>query len=174
MKKTEPSSVFFYWRFLSNMARYDYMDRIRAQVVSLGGGILGGLFLVLFVLLWIVTHLGSRHIAWEGALVLFVFGMGAYVVDAASEVLEFVNDEVVFTGLLTHRRIVSLFGVEEILLVHEGLNPEWGIETLTFRRADGDMQRLALGPLWRRSDLVAFLAHMEHIRPTRKLVDGVR
>ncbi len=150
------------------------MDRIRAQVVSLGGGILGGLFLVLFVLLWIVTHLGVRHLVWEGTLVLFMLGMGAYVVDAASEMLEIVQGEVIFTGLLTRRRTVSLFGVEEVLLVHEGLNPEWGIETVTFRRTDGDVQRLALGPLWRRRELEAFLGHLEILCRDRRLVQEVR
>ncbi len=150
------------------------MIRARAQVISLGGTILGGLFLVLFVLLWIATHVAERRFYLEGVLVLFLLGMAAYALDAVTEYLIIDDCHLIFDGWLTRRRLISLRGVQTVLLVHEGLNPEWGIETLTLNYRDGACHRVALGPLWRRRDLEAFLTRLETYLRDEKLVEQVR
>lgn len=150
------------------------MLRIHARIQSLGGMVLGGLFLVLVSVLWIATHVVVRNVWLEGLLVSFLVVMVAYAVDGASESLEQQGSTLVFDGWLTRRRKVSLTDVSQVLLVHEGLNPEWGIETLTFTRRDGDHERLALGPLWRRRDLEAFLAELELLLRDQRMVEEVR
>ncbi len=150
------------------------MSRVHARVQSLGGMVLGGLFLVLLVVLWIATHVAVRNVWLEGLLIGFLLVMAAYVVDGASESLEYKDQALVFDGWLTRRRTVSLAGIVQVLLVHEGLNPEWGIETLTCMHRDGDCERLALGPLWRRRDLEAFLADVESGLHNEKIVEEVR
>ena len=150
------------------------MSRVHARVRSLGGMVLSGLFLVLMAVLWIATHVAVRNPWLEGALISFLLVMAAYVVDGASESLMYQDHALVFDGWLTRRRRVSLAGIVQVLLVHEGLNPEWGIETLTCLRQDGDCERLALGPLWRRRDLEAFLAELEVALHEQKIVEEVR
>lgn len=150
------------------------MIRIRARWFSLGGAILGGLFLVALTLLWIVTHVAERRVYLEGAFVLFLLGMAAYVLDAASESLTLQHESLIFDGWLTRRRVVLFEDMKSVLLVHEGLNPEWGIETLTFERRNGGRYRLALGPLWRRRDLEAFLGRLETCVRYGKFVEEVR
>lgn len=136
------------------------MSRIRAQIFSLGGGILLSLLGVLLIILWIGIYLPTRNIWLEGALIAFTGAMLLYTIDGASESLAWREDTLIFDGWLTRRRKLSLHGVARILLVHEGLNPEWGIETLTFEHGDGSYERLPLGPLWRRTDLETLLVHL--------------
>ena len=150
------------------------MIRTRAQVLSLGAAILGSLFLVVLALLWIATHVPERRFFLEGVLVLFLLGMAAYALDAATEYLAIDDCHLIFDGWLTRRRMISLQGVQTVLLVHEGLNPEWGIEPLTLNYRDGACHRVALGPLWRRRDLEAFLARLETYLRDEKLVEEVR
>ncbi len=150
------------------------MIRIHARVLSLGGGILSGLFLVVFALLWIVTHITDRSIYLEAIFILFLLGMLAYVVGAASEYLILESEGLVFDGWLARRRKVLFQNMKKVLLVHEGLNPEWGIETLTFEVPNGQVDKIALGPLWRRRDLEAFLARLEICVRDGKLVEEIR
>lgn len=156
------------------MSHYLYMYRIRARILSLGGGMLSSLLSVLLVILWIATHLPERSVWLEGILAVFTGVMLLYAFDGASESLVLENKTIVFDGWLTRRRVLSLHGVANVLLVHEGLNLEWGIETLTFQHADGNQERLPLGPLWRRRDLEAFLVELEKQRHDHKMVEEIR
>lgn len=150
------------------------MIRFDAKIISLGGGILSGLFLVLLALLWMVTHAVGRSIYLEAIFVLFLLGMLAYAVGAASEHLILESEGLVFDGWLARRRKILFHNMKKVLLVHEGLNPEWGIETLTFETPSGSLERIALGPLWRRRDLEAFLARLEICARDGKLVEEIR
>lgn len=150
------------------------MIRIDAKVISLGGGVLSGLFLVLFALLWIVTHVAGRSVYLEAIFVLFLLGMLAYVVGAASEYLILESEGLVFDGWLARRRKILFQNMKKVLLVHEGLNPEWGIETLTFEGPNGQRDKIALGPLWRRRDLETFLARLETCARDGRLVEEIR
>lgn len=147
---------------------------IRASLISLGGSVLASFCLVLLVILWIATHLPERNVWLEGIFILFGLGMVAYVIDGASESLSLQDQKVVFDGWLTRKRVVPLQGLTQVRLVHEGLNTEWGIETLTFVRSDGDTERLCLGPLWRRRDLEVFLTAIEKRAGVDHLVQEVR
>jgi hypothetical protein len=150
------------------------MLRIRASIVSLGAGLLGSCFVVLLVIWWIAINAPSRSPWLERVFGLFCLVMFAYVLDGASESLTIQDGRVVFDGYLTRRREINLAQIKRVLLIHEGLNSEWGIETLTFTYASGEDMRLALGPLWRRRDLERFLAVVkEHIHD-QKIVDEVR
>lgn len=147
---------------------------IHARIQSFGGVVLGGLFLVLIAILWIVVHLPA-HAPWlEATIVCFVVIMTIYVVDGASESLTLQDDALTFDGWFTRRRRMVLTDVVQVLLVHEGLNTEWGIETLTCMRRDGNDERLALGPLWRRRDLEVFLRELEATLHDQKIVEEVR
>lgn len=150
------------------------MSRIRAQILSLGGGILLSLLGVLLIILWIGAHIPTRNIWLEGALIAFIGAMLLYTIDGASESLTLREDTLIFDGWLTRRRKLSLHGVARILLVHEGLNPEWGIETLTFEHTDGSRERLPLGPLWRRTDLETLLVHLKAQSQNQKSAEEVR
>ncbi|MBP6944472.1 hypothetical protein KBD61_03910 [Patescibacteria group bacterium] len=150
------------------------MIRIDAKVFSLGGGILSGLFLVLFALLWIVTHVAGRSVYLEAVFVLFLLGMLAYAVGAASEYLILESEGLVFDGWLVRRRKILFQNMKKVLFVHEGLNPEWGIETLSFEGVDGHVSKIALGPLWRRRDLEGFLLRLEICVRDGKLVEEIR
>lgn len=148
--------------------------RIHASIISLGGVILAGLLLMLLVIFWIATHVSVRNVWLEGALLLFSLALLAYALDGATEVLELKNNTVLFDGLFTRARLINLQGVERILLVHQGLNTEWGVETLTFEYTNGSTERAALGPLWRRRELETFLARLEVYVRDHKIVEEVR
>ena len=150
------------------------MIRIRASLISIGGATLAGLMAMLLVILWIAFHVPHKNLWLEYMLAAFCLGMCLYVIDGISETLIFENGTVVFDGWFTRRRSVRLSGVEHVVLVHEGLNTEWGIETITFHCGNKEIERLPLGPLWRHGDLESFLLHLETYCRDHRFVEEIR
>jgi hypothetical protein len=147
---------------------------IRAKMVSLGGGILLSLVLFLGVVTLAAVVEPQAPPLLRALLVFLFFALLLYLLDSWSEHLWLEGSTVFFDSWLKRRRRVDLSGVQEILLVHEGLNLERGIETLRFRRGEGDDVVFALGPLWHRHHLEAFLAALEQSTGRRKMVEEVR
>jgi hypothetical protein len=151
------------------------MKRIRAQIISLGGGVLLAIALLLAALLLVAFMLSSVS-RFESIFLLFLTGACLlYFVDSLTEVMMFDQGVLIFDSLLKRRRRVDLSMIHEILFIHEGLNLEHGIESLIFRRSDGDVvARFDLGPLWRRSALESFLHEVERTLGRTKLLQEVR
>ncbi len=149
-------------------------DEFHARYFSLGGGVLTGLALAFAALTFFAFSIPSRAESFGLLFLAILAALILYAVDAWSESLLLTDETLIFDSWLKRERRFALSVMESVLLVHEGLNVEIGIETLTIRRAQGDERRLALGPLWRRRDLEAFLHELEKRIGKKKLVDEVR
>jgi hypothetical protein len=148
--------------------------RINARFISLGGGVLAAL--AVFLLALAAGSYWSPHVSAVERLVLSALFLLLVIYFAVSlvEKLSFDGRNLDFQ---TWRgsRAVDVSKINEILLVHEGLNLEHGIESLIFRDRAGDViTRFDLGPLWRRTDLEPFLHRMEEALGRTKLVQEVR
>ena len=77
-------------------------------------------------------------------------------------------------SLLKARHELRLKNLEDVLVVHEGLNQERGIISARFRSRDGQVIEWPLGPLWHRHMLEAFFLELETEAGKRKLVQHVR
>lgn len=148
--------------------------RIRATPVSLGGLILIGILLVTVVLAWIASR-APWHTPLQTAIFTFFFLLViGYFADAWSELLELRNGVVLFDSLFRRKKRVNVCAMEDVLVVHEGLNQEHGIVSIRFRAADGTHTRLSLGPMWHRHKLEAFFRNLERATGECKLVEEVR
>jgi hypothetical protein len=147
---------------------------IRAKLISLGGGVLCAVSLLLFALMF-AAFMARDVSAIQQALLFFLLAaVGVYLVDSWSEWLSFDGSRLTFDSWFKRKRTVSLTDIDEILLVHQGLNLDRGIISLQFRRPDGDAARFSLGPLWRERDLEAFLRTVEKTLGRKKLLERVR
>ncbi len=147
---------------------------IHATPLSLGGGVLGGLLLLVGVLTWIAFQPHEPSMALRITLSIVWSGLFLYAVDAWSEKLVYEDGRIIFDSLLKRRREIILKRTEEILVVHEGLNLEQGIISARFRERDGSLIDLPLGPLWLRHRLEGFFGALERIVGQSYLVENVR
>lgn len=136
---------------------------VHARFYSLGGIILCGLLLALGAL---------AYGGWfERALFVLLL---AYIADAWSEKLILKDDTLIFDSFFRRRRTIDVCNMRDVLIVHEGLNPEHGIVSVRFRPRGGNEERLPLGPLWKRDELEAFFGGLENAVGSCKLVEEVR
>jgi hypothetical protein len=105
---------------------------------------------------------------------LLALAAWAYLADGVSERLGLYGDTLVHTSLFGGQRSIPLSAIQSLLLVHEGLNQQIGIESIRARYTDGRVERLALGSCWRRRDLEAFLSSVEKALGKAKLLEEVR
>lgn len=113
----------------------------------------------------------STVAALFGFLALATF---AYLLDGISERLSLRGNELIHTRLFGGKKRVTLENIESLLFVHEGLNQQVGIESITANYKNGETERLALGPCWRRRELELFLSSVEHVVGKGKLLEEVR
>jgi hypothetical protein len=148
--------------------------QVRARTVSLNGGVILGLC-ILLTAFFIATLLSQQMETGQAILFgLLTIMSWAYFADSATERLCLVSDTIVRKSALHRTTRIKLDDIESLLLVHEGLNQEIGIESITARYRDGSNERLALGPCWRRTDLESFLESVEEAMGNRKLLEEVR
>lgn len=148
--------------------------QVKARLVSLNGGVV--LALALLLSAFLAGALLSSQFAF-GQMVLFgVLALAAwlYLLDSVTERLFVTGDQIERASLFGRRASIKLDDLDALLLVHEGLNQEIGIESLTARYRNGRSVRLPLGPCWRRRDLETFLTSVEQAMGSRKLVEEVR
>lgn len=137
--------------------------RAHATPASFGGIVLAGLLLVLGAL---------AYSGWTER-VLFILLLG-YFIDAWSEKLTLRGDVVEFDSLFRRRKRLVACRMSHVQIVHEGLNQERGIVSVRFRRPDGSIDFLPLGPMWKRSDLEDFFRNLEAVVDTCKITEHVR
>jgi hypothetical protein len=148
--------------------------QVRARLASLNGGIILSIAILLtafFGASLLTNQLEAGQTILFGILTLMAW---AYVADGATERLSLVGDTMVRASLFHRTNNILLNDLESLLLVHEGLNQEVGIESITARYRDGRKERLPLGPCWRRTDLEAFCSSVEQEMGNRKLLEEVR
>ncbi len=147
---------------------------VRAEIVSLGGGIV--LFLAIILTSAAVAVRVFPEVTMFQRIILGVLAIGAwlYLFDSASERLRLVDHSVEYTSLLGRGRSASLRELEAMLLVHQGFNLERGMETIEFRRRGAAPERFALGPCWQRNKLEAFLHSVEEALRDPHLLEEVR
>jgi len=133
---------------------------IRANVISLGGGLFLGLFILLAVFTWFAFNDVSTPVWVRGVFATLLVIYVLYVADSASERLSLHDKEVRFDSLFRKELRVDVCRFPEIFLIHEGLNQEKGIVSVIFRGLDEE-ERISLGPLWRQRDLEGFFVDAE-------------
>ncbi len=148
--------------------------KIRAQFLSIGGGIL------LAVVLLIATLTAEVFISpganlFERVLLIVLFLLAvAYSLDSWSEVLGLDGTTLFCDSWFKPRQSAELLVAQNILLVHEGLNSAIGIISIKFRYANKEERILSLGPLWHRHHLEQFLKKVEQRTGKRTVVEQVQ
>lgn len=139
----------------------DCVIRIRAELVSIGGGVLLTLCLVgtaiLIMALFSPTVTGVQRFI---AIVLSA-ALWMYLIRSVTEELILVGEELCYKAVLARSRVIRMDQLESMLLVHQGFNLERGIETIELRTFDRRIERISLGPCWQRSKLESFLRSVQ-------------
>ncbi len=135
--------------------------KAHARLISLHGGVILAIC-ILFTAFFIAAVLATRLTGVQSALFgVLMVAAWIYLLDAATERLSFANNLLERASFLGRHIQVPVGGTDTLLLVHEGLNQEVGIDSIVIRRATGREERLPLGPCWRKRDLEAFLRSVE-------------
>lgn len=148
--------------------------RVQAELVSLGGGVMLAICLVVTAIL--VMALYSPDVTGMQRTIAIILAVAAwlYLFRSSTEELTLVGQEITYRAKLARTRTVSLRELESMLLVHQGLNLERGIETIEFRLFSRKVEHLSLGPCWQRNKLEAFLGSVEDALHSPKLLESVR
>ncbi|MBD3284494.1 hypothetical protein GF395_03590 [Candidatus Uhrbacteria bacterium] len=135
--------------------------RAKAKIVSLNGGIVLAIVMLLTAIT-IGSVLTSSFVASQTILfIILTVASWAYLLDSTSERMELKGNQIVRSSLFGRKVTVSLDEIESLVLRHEGLNQNVGLESLTLIYQDEREEQVALGPCWRRRDLEAFLSSVE-------------
>lgn len=148
--------------------------RVHAELVSLGGGIVLTICLLLTGILLIAFTLPSVTSIQRLISGIFFIAGWLYLWKSATEELFFEHKKLFFTSTLGRTHEIELDEIESVLLVHEGLNLEQGIETLEIRFRDRPPEQFSLGPCWQRNKLEKFLHALEEILHMPKVLEEVR
>jgi hypothetical protein len=133
----------------------------RAELVSLGGAVLLGLGITItgvFLLSLSAPAVTSAQKVIAGALTL---GVWIYFLNSVTERLSLCGSTLTFDAALGRARSVPLGELDAMILTHEGLNLERGIETIEIRRVGKRPDKISLGPCWQRNKLEAFLRSVD-------------
>ncbi|OGL73914.1 hypothetical protein A3E39_03995 [Candidatus Uhrbacteria bacterium RIFCSPHIGHO2_12_FULL_60_25] len=148
--------------------------QVRAKLVSLNGGVVLGVCIILSSMA-VAAYVTNRFASVQnGLIVVLTLAAWVYLLDSVTERLQLVGDAIERSSILGRHMTIKLDDIEALLLIHEGLNQEVGIESLTARYRDGKEERLPLGPCWRRHELEAFLSSVEQAMGKAKLLEEVR
>lgn len=147
---------------------------VSAQIFSVGGAVIFSVCVILSVILFISFDIATVSATQRIISVLLVLASWAYLISSATEHLSIDGNVIEFSAFLTGRRRIQIKDLESMLLIHQGLNLEKGIETIEFRRKGKKPERLALGPCWRRHKLEEFLHSVEEALNAPRLLEEVR
>lgn len=131
--------------------------QVRAEFLSVGGGILFGLFLLVVALFIMAMASPSTTSAQRFIAIVLFFGSIAYVVNSLTERMTFFGNVLTFDSLFSSKRMIPLDELEAVILTHEGFNLEKGMQSIEFRRVGHRPDRIALGPCWQIRKLQSFI-----------------
>ena len=98
-------------------------------------------------------------------------GVWLYFLNSVTERLSLCGSTLVFTSAFGRARSVPLGELDAMILTHEGLNLERGIETIEIRRVGTRPDRVALGPCWQRNKLEAFLRSVDRALRVPRIIE---
>lgn len=148
---------------------------VRAEFLTVGGLIFFAVCGALTTLVAMVWNRPDVTGIQRGIVAVLAAGAWAYFFTSATERLRLVDHSIEYSGLLSHTQRIPLDDLESILLVHQGLNAERGIETIEFRRTGANRtERIALGPCWQRHHLEAFFHSIEEELRSPEMLEEVR
>lgn len=133
----------------------------RAELVSLGGAVLLAICMVVTAVFIMVMYApgvtGAQQVI---AIALFV-GAWLYFLNSVTERISLCGSTLTYRSALGGTRNYPLTELDAVILTHEGLNLERGIESVEFRRAGKRPEKVALGPCWQRNKLEGFLRSVD-------------
>jgi hypothetical protein len=133
----------------------------RAELVSLGGAVLLSLCMIITaVFIMVMYSPGVTGIQRLIGVILFV-GVWAYFLNSVTERLSLCGSVLTYTSLLNRTRSIPLDDLDAMILTHEGLNLERGIESIELRRPGKRPDKIPLGPCWQRNKLEGFLRSVD-------------
>lgn len=150
------------------------LREVHADLSSLGSIILGSVCVLLLVLSGLVAHIPLLTPLEVGGVFALTLVAWLYYVNCVTERLQLYGHEVRLRSCFMSQRTIELNGLQEMLLVYQGLNVERGIMTISFRRKGQSPESLILGPCWHRHKLELFLHSVEEVLHTPKLLEEVR
>ncbi|MEO5927152.1 MAG: hypothetical protein ABIO72_00590 [Patescibacteria group bacterium] len=148
--------------------------RVQAELVSLGGGVMLAICMLVTALLIMALYSPDTTGMQRAIAIILTIAAWIYLFRSSTEELTLVGEEITYRAKLASTRTVSLKDLETMLLVHQGLNLERGIETIEFRLFSKKVEHLSLGPCWQRHKLEAFLGSVEDALHSPKLLETVR
>jgi hypothetical protein len=148
--------------------------RVRAELVSLGGGVMLAICLLIAATLIMALYSPTITGIQRFIAIVLAFASWAYLLRSATEELLLIGEEISYRAVLARPRHVPLKDLEAMLLIHQGLNLEHGIETIEFHFFNKHIERVSLGPCWQRNKLEAFLSSVEEALHSPKLLESVR
>ena len=135
--------------------------RAHPDINSLGSGILIALLLCFAALLFIAYHSPFYSLWLQLILTLVFVATLVYFLEGLTESLRCDGTIVSFHAWFKRASPVDVSKVERVVLAHEGLNVEHGIEMMMFQMTDGSRIRFGLGPLWHQHALMNFICELE-------------
>jgi hypothetical protein len=135
--------------------------RVRAELVSIGGGVLLLICLVVTaVLIGALLYPDTTGVQRFIAVVLTLTAW-MYLVRSTTEELALVDQRISYRAVLARARTVNIADLESMVFTHQGFNLERGMETIEFRTFDKRVERVSLGPCWEREKLESFVRSVE-------------
>ncbi|MFH1077843.1 MAG: hypothetical protein V1745_00995 [Patescibacteria group bacterium] len=94
-----------------------------------------------------------------------------YFLNAVTERLSLCGSTLTFASVVGRGRSIALDDLDAMVLTHEGLNLDRGMESIEFRMRGGRREKLALGPCWRRESLDGFVRSVDRALKARIATD---
>jgi len=148
--------------------------RIRAELVSLGGAVMLAICLLVTALLIMTLYSPAATGMQRIIAIVLALTSWVYLARSASEELSLTGETITYRAFAARTRDISMADVETMLLIHQGLNLERGIETIEFRLRGKRAEHIGLGPCWQRHKLEAFLGSVEEALRHPKMLESVR
>lgn len=148
--------------------------RVQAEIVSIGGSIMLAICMLVTTLLIMALYSPDVTGLQRSIAIILTIAAWTYLFRSSTEELVLVGEEITYRAKLARTRTVSLSDLESMVLIHQGLNLERGMETVEFHLFSKRVEHVSLGPCWQRHKLEAFLGSVEEALHSPKLLETVR
>lgn len=148
--------------------------RVQAEIVSIGGGVMLAICMLVTTLLIMAVYSPDVSSLQRTIAGILTVAAWMYLLRSSSEELVLVGEEITYRAKPARTRTVSLKDLESMVLIHQGLNLERGIETVELHLFSDKVEHISLGPCWQRHKLEAFLGSVEDALHSPKLLETVR
>lgn len=139
----------------------------RAQVHSIGGLVLLIVCVVVTIVFVFIFIRGEVTGAQQIISLIMFFACWGYFINSATEKLHLTETELVFRSFMGRSRNVPLKDLQELTVQHNGFSLDQGFKSIEILSKNKKVDRILLGPCWKRSSLDNFLNSLQDILNTK-------